>query len=55
MKKEPKNSFKFPPFYGWSQWMAQKPGESAVQTVNRQIIWDTIVEGEITYADVAQR
>ena len=53
MRKEPKG-FKFPEYYGWSAWMAPKPGESAVQTVHRQITWDTIVEGEIFYADVAQ-
>ena len=42
---------RFPIFLGWTTWMDQKPGESAVQTVNRQIIWDTIMEGEIYFGE----
>ena len=46
---------KFPDYYGWSNYMAKKPGESSVNYVKRLLIWDAVIEGEITYADVAQR
>ena len=46
-----KKGVRFPQYLGWATWMDQRPGESAVQTVNRQITWDAIADGEIYFGE----
>jgi hypothetical protein len=49
-----KIGIKYPQYLGWTTWMDARPGESAVQTVNRQIIWDGLVEGEIFFNETIE-
>lgn len=43
---------KFPEYYGWTSYMAKKPGEDPISYAKRMFTWDAVMESTICYSQI---